>query len=901
MVRHGKFLYGVDGSGPLFRTDLTTGETYTGLDAPTTAPTVQPSPLVIEDCDTAGDWISQPSPTSLANLLLNYSFETGTIVADIVEDMDNWTEEGNTDAKSFTSSGDAMDPQDGNYALLLDEPGNAVTQSVTAAALSALANAPPNLPAKARVYQVAASYHQADTSGQATADVSVSALNGSTVMAAPSIELSSFVHADAPDWSTEQFIFSFGSLSVDPTNLSMRLAAGSDNQPGDDTGFFIDFVYLRPMDHKLTIDDAGENRLLLSVYSKDLAAVTQPAALRYTAGLWIRKDYGAGDLQSFADVANIGIPISFPSAVAQASRPRFRVGFQKDSATDVVFSNPGMYSADGGKLVIDITTISLADRENIRYLYLQILDDLPEAAADGAVCTIGPIQSLGALSVGYAYNWFFSEYRQVGEGSPDVGDFENIDNIQSSGSPLSVQMVAGPDGARFLVTMPPAVNAEATHFLIWRQGGVLSGTDGPIDFGRIIGVVPVDADAAGWTFADRVFVDNVSDAALLTVGRRVVQVGRDQFPDGGTDLAVWANRLWMAHGNQIYGSWLLDPDAESGIYTTLENLETDPYLRTKGVRLGLTGADRDAITRLQPFGTILIAWRSHSVSVVSGYDPTNFAVQNYLSSPGLGCSATRCAGVVLVEALGINEVWYLSPVGLMQFNGDTAIPKSAALDGVLKQDLLNPGAYARCSMVFHDSRVWIFAPETSADQVNAIAYVWDPNYAGTKDAGWARIRAARFTGAVAVTGAGDDGRLYLAGEDGQLYRYEGNIDRHTPSGSAQGIVVLFEGRGMGPDGSVGLGVDGVPRELWTRLYYAGGYMTGTGHAIVHVYVEGDRPAELWHGALYVTSGEKNIRKRTGHKARGMAPEVRIAARVEQPLILRAFGLDEAAGTRAERR
>ena len=83
MARYGKYLYGCDGVGPLFRVNLETGtgagtaSSYAAMVPPPT-PTVSLSNTTIDDGSNPSVWHGYPAPSSPTVTVLNPSFETGT-------------------------------------------------------------------------------------------------------------------------------------------------------------------------------------------------------------------------------------------------------------------------------------------------------------------------------------------------------------------------------------------------------------------------------------------------------------------------------------------------------------------------------------------------------------------------------------------------------------------------------------------------------------------------------------------------------------------------------------------------------------------------------------------------------------------------------------------------------
>lgn len=882
LVRYGKYLYGVDGSGPLFRTDGTSGESVSGLDAPTVAPSPR---LISRPLGTTGiitDWSSNPAPASFSQLLANYSFEDNT------PDLDDWDADGATSHAGNSN----MTPQDGSRALLLDTPGDSVEQAVTPPLLSGSATQ------RARVYRLRTSTHSADDAARAGMVAQVLALDGSGVaMATAQAEYNDGPPSQVDAWNLNRLIAAFGELSVEPSEILVHLESGPSNPPGLDDGYYVDFAALVPLYARLEIiatAEAGTYQARMAVSEDAAGLLPEYAATFATAGLYLRRTYGAG--QDWSKVAGLAVPITLSETVVSlAGRPRFRFGFQQTGSSDITWSRVCSYTDDATAIVADLTTLSPEVRDNVEHFYIQMLDNLPRDPFWSTLFTFGQPRDIGGLSVGRAYNWRVSEYKQVGAGTVDETTFEAIDSVQSSGSPLSVQLVARGDAATVELTLPAATNPDATHFLIWQFGGVFAtGESGVFLYEYIVGVVDVDADSDGegwtWDASERLFTWWGLDSALM--GRSIYQVGRDSMPEGGTALAVHNSRLWMAAGNRVYGSWLLTGSREAGLYTSFTSLPTDPNLPLKGFTADVsTQSDPEGIVSLESFGTVLLIFRQAGIYSLSGFEPANFVVQSYLRAVGIGCVASRASGLIINE-VGGNEMWFLGLAGLMRFDGDTAALRSEALEGVLSQRLLDPVAYSRSALLLHDLRAWLFAPESAEDTTNTCAYVWDSRVRGDGRQGWVMLRPpVAMTGAVSVSDVGRATDLYAAGVDGQLYKLAGSLDKALPGSGGTPVSWSVETRRYG---GVGLGKEAIPEEIWVRVW------SGAGARVpVTVAVTGD--AGTWNGTLSVAPGERNLRQRAAAWARGRSLAVAVSGESSAAVRLRSIALSMAVSTRAARR
>jgi hypothetical protein len=213
----------------------------------------------------------------------------------------------------------------------------------------------------------------------------------------------------------------------------------------------------------------------------------------------------------------------------------------------------------------------------------------------------------------------------------------------------------------------------------------------------------------------------------------------------------------------------------------------------------------DSMQRNSATSSALMAFREHSIHVINGSDATTFAAQQFLRQAGQGLLAPRACALV------DNHPWFLSASGVMEFKGQNATPKSLELEKVLNPSreaggsYITAAAYKLCAMVWHNRRLFLFAP-VAGGSANSVAYVWD-----SRVDGWVKFTSPGFTSACSLAGGGDTNDFYLAGADGQLYRYNGYTDIGYSGGAETGISYVLTSRRHGQSAAEGVAYYGKNR------------------------------------------------------------------------------------------
>ena len=795
LTRHGSRVYGVDGVGPLLSYNGTTGASVTGLSAPTATGAASLTNTLLEPYNLFG-WGSKITPNPV-NLLLNPGFETagakpGTGGSQYAA---SWNDFG-LDADCLNAAGLSIAAvHGGNWALLLNNAGEGVYQDVAAPTVTQVSG----VVTTARVMLFQGWFYQKDTTAKSTAIIQIDALDNSATPQLLGRVVKELNFVTSVDWQSATVVASFTGLSVDPAKYRIRITAGSANALAG--GVIVDDVVCEAADPTITSVTAGGLLVASATTSTNSPELSQSTWA--TGASWIVRQYrsdpaaphdvttGLG-YKDFSLSNSLAAAITLPQAVG---KPRFRFGFQSVNAVTIDWANPCLYSADGTYIYADISTVPLASRQKCQVFYVGLIDDLTPGAVSvtstsvyGAFSTLfslGSLVSGGNLSVGFAdVTYLYTEQDQI----------TATDIIESNGSPLATPLTPTGLNAEAALVLPVPLNVSTTHYAIYRYGGTFS--DG---FASQVAVVPINADATGptwtWKFASRTFTDNTPDSALLFSA--IYQPNRDAFPAGAQSLAVWQGRLWASAANHLYGSWQLADGQESGLYTSLTNNPADPTLSIKGCAFSV--GDTRPITGLQPLGTALIVYKQDSIHLVTGYDPSNFAVHSYLIGSGAGTSPLRG------YAKFGNHGYYLGPSGLDRFDGDIVDPQSVIIEHALSATAANGSVvigaqgWAGIALCAHDRRLLIMAPQPGAT-TNTCIWVLD-----SRQGGYCRwLPPVALTGAVSLSSGADTNDLYFAGVDGQLYAYAGGVDKATPAATSAKITFAVQSRQYGQEsGSIG--------------------------------------------------------------------------------------------------
>lgn len=625
----------------------------------------------------------------------------------------------------------------------------------------------------------------------------------------------------ANDWQRFEVLVDFRQYDKILTGLQVRISTAFHR--GGDSYVLLEDVSLHAINSTVAVasqqDDPNKLAKLIAKQENTTFNALAPVEnyAQYLANEYIKIDLGANF--QFTESESLSIRASFPESI-NASVPPFSLGFRSGSKTE--WTGQCSYDKDQGYLTFQLFPISQAFRKDVRYLYFRVDFDLTDIRTDEWFISFGEVTKQGALTPNSKYSYMYTLWKPytlpsaptatTGNAWSTAPEFPGNNGFETAPTQFSADVTI--TAAVNQVTLRlhtadlrrPVTNCEYKYALIYRKN-VLFGDNIP----RLVAVIDLDSgnaysDGTKWTggtasITDAVtreitYVDQVQDSGLLfdngagTRGYRF-KTGRDQFPVGCSVLASFNNRLFAVKENTIYASWLLDRSNEYGLYTTELVLPEDVEASVKGASFTISSKnDEEVIQAMVPIAgdglmrdtstaNALAIMREHSLYLLTGDDPTNFASQGYLQGQGNGLVAKRGACTVN------GRLMLTTSSGVAEMTGTKLSPIGLALEGLLNmrsQDFtpagysqyINPQAYADIVFHEHDRRLMVLAPTVSetSSQTCTRCYVFD-----TRNNGWVNwTNPSAFTSIVSVEAADDTQELYAGGRDGRLYRFQGFAD-----------------------------------------------------------------------------------------------------------------------------
>ena len=615
---------------------------------------------------------------------------------------------------------------------------------------------------------------------------------------------------------------------------------------------------------------------------------TDVAILR---GLYLAATFNS--TQDLSTIDTVGFDVSIYNAFV--TPPAIEVKFTNSGGTIIWTSPPTTFDTF---INVDITLMPVDLRGAVTNAAIVFLEDVALTnTLNGAAFYIPYFVNPGNLSPDTEYTYWYSFVDANGTVYDDGG-------IESSGSPLSssVTTVNGRRCAQLTITRS-GYPTGTDYLAIWRLGGTIPDGDSRA---HLVAYVPINADASypastNTTYATNrwywdyntsgsvsTFYDNVPDSELS--GEASYQEGRDLPITGATALAVHGDRIVLAKGGYVYLSWLIGDTESNGLYFTYNPDPDDPEVDTKGALLRVVGTgDSNKVVALQPLslnrgdliGSALAVMLSETPpSIITGFtgDITKadaFSVRPFPQEVGGGCLSWRS----VMEAEG--GVWYAAASGIVNATSDNLTRKSLALENALS--LLSAGTtnYSQTAMLLHDARVWAFLPTIGG--TTGTVYVLDNRIPA--DVGWVTLTGSiGFTGGLSLSGGGDTGDLYLAGMDGQIYKYTGTSDKATPAASATAIALSVKPRRHGQSSAQGTGVLGVSRPYQVSFESNVGATTAWTVTLENEY--GQTHAKTWN--VTATGRQEKTTVRGWHDLRGKVHSVRFQASVTAQTTLRNY-------------
>lgn len=821
-VRAGSRAAIVDGTGPLYVSDLTNANTdaYTGLNAPTSQPTVNMTNTVLDPfTDVPPQWIGDVQTPAAANKVINGDFAAGFPTGNAPQTAHNITTYSN-DGVDGPSWGTVPSRGSITGALTDADEGYGPSANLDNDTINSDSTRHPKL------FAVNFAYYQNDHNSKNGFKIIITAYasDNTTVLGTRS---GTFVpqYAGQSTLQTHTFVGDFTDLGAEIYHYNFTIGGlpGANTHSGDSVYSWniVSFPFI-PL---LTTQGAatGSHDVLSTLPSVPTQA-TFPAPIDSlyqgrVNGLHLTRNYGSL-VTTWSSYNVIAIALSNylnllpPAGLDGLPGLAFHLDFSVNG-TDWQSSSSAEVTNDGYASV-DVTNVTIM--ASFQYVRMTFDRNFENPALVIPIFTFGPISGAGNLSISnstvYAgpYYWYETEVDATADPSVVTNGVQTglINVIESDPSPASAPQPATGFDAEGDVTLPAPINASSTYTFIYRAGGVFASTD-PV--ARLVAKVPNNADVAygadvsnpfySWNHTTRVFHDNTPDSFLLTPGAQIgysMDTGRGVPPVGAQCIAVWQNRLWLAQGSQLFGSWLLPAGTNNALYFNRVINPDDPNIAVKGGLYQAGGADNDTIKQLVPFGNLLFAFKSRSIYVMSGSDPTDFTFQIFAQEADIGCLAPAAAKVIG------NRVWFLSINSIQQFEGNTTNSVSQMLERALNPETVNlpaisSTAYAKSSMIYQALRVYLAAPE-SGQTTNNVIYVYDTRGRGIdgSTAGWVTWRPPEaVTKAVALGSANDNGDFYYGSLSGQLYQVTGHGDIAAYGVTAASVPCTINTRGMGDE------------------------------------------------------------------------------------------------------
>lgn len=876
--RLGTFAYIIDGVNALYRTDTTNGNTTLAgaMNAPTTAPTVALTSLVIDPLTSTTGWASDTfsgaisgGGPALRTIAQNYFYQGGVNVVQKALNAvgnDGGNSSGyyiNTDGTRNTGAAQAnsvlfgyganpaIEPANGaeglpsSYAniggsnvtsswMQFDNPGEGFYAVYGTGQYQSPVLSSPNADRTCTQFYVGFYYYQEDTTSTQGLQVSVQAYSdtaATTPIGSPAVQTFIPAYAGQVAGQYKDFVFDLPNLPANPAAIRVFFAGAPTNQATGHGWVYMCMPIFAPIPNGITVSLAPSGGFNLTHAEQTSAYWGKIGSARIT------KDTHSSPL-NWSQYETLLIPLtqsagSLTLQLFQSGGLSAVLDFRDTISGTHYQTNSMTVATDGAYLQVDISTIPVAILSAIEYFAIVFTSDITTTSTTANMFIMDEIATSGnlpisALANGPSYAPVFYVITEVNA----LGDETVVDCLESDWSPASASLSPTITQGIIQVSVPPGspTNLGTTHYRFYRGGGTF--TDGYL---RLVATCPISANIAygsdalatdqsnpyiSWAYSPGKLTDNTPDSVLFTAA--IAEIGRGIPPVGAQAIAPWGGRLWLGVGSTLYASWLIQSGIENGLYFTADNLPNDPDARIKGVTFPVGAADNDPIMALQPMGTNgLLVLKQRSSWLIQGTDPTNFTCQEiYFDRASIGCLAAR--GVCVV---GGTQVWWVASDGIYSYDGTSITFLSLLISTLLNQRSqlggtpISPSAYQNIAMWAWDKGVYVAAP-TGNDTTNSVVYRYDlvtstwSRYTGTELA---------FTSGCALTSQTDSNDGYALGYDGQIYQFQDTYDLATSDGSIIPIDMNIQARGLGQDGT---DLAAFQTTICTRLYVNGiGYDT----------------------------------------------------------------------------
>ena len=539
---------------------------------------------------------------------------------------------------------------------------------------------------------------------------------------------------------------------------------------------------------------------------------------------------------------SVSMRMQLPTIVRDAS-PRLRIGLQQANGF-IEWGGIGVLDEQNGYMTWSLRGFTDNRINAVLQMYIRVDDDVKNMFSGDDFMFVGDIVVNGNLTAGIKYTYRFSRwYPEDGASAPFVpGTGTGSSTVYPKGfeselSGISNEITTTEALSSNSILLNPAgetlTGAGYTHLIIYRQSSAF--TDGKY---RCLGSIRLSDNAINGvdlTLLSAVggitLVDNVAEAKIFDDGPKgsqgdVYEYGQDNFPAGGTSIALHQQRLWVGKKNTLWTSWLFDADNEYTINTTYVPDFTDPKVSIKGASFDVSStADTEYIVNMLSYHgdmmsknnsttAVLLVFRENVVYPVTGFDPASWSIQAFLREPGIGLLAPRG----LANVMG--QPWYLNANGIVQFAGTQVLQKSLQLDRMLSASPtrilsntypITANAYSRSFMAMHDKRLFVFAPDASSPTLNngtQTGYVWDAKYNGWVTLTFYNIND--FTDAISIASENDRNVFYIGSNFGQIYRMNDFYDSTYTFKPISVTSDTFNFSGLNNTGNLNVGIPVTP-------------------------------------------------------------------------------------------
>lgn len=811
-ARFGAYGYLVDGHRDILRFDLATGAaTYTPQIAPTAAPTAALTNTVIDPLTSGGGWAG--------DTFASYTSGT-TLIPNSQTDINAATDGNQTPGSHIGTTWVAQGPTPGietadgtagipaTYAstatkwFILDDPnGGFFTRDGSNNPPLSPVLASPNGDRYCDQFACSINYYTSDQTSKQGIKLVCNAYSdtaGTILIASLPVTFTPTFAGQSPG-QVYNHNFTFPNLDT-PIKSAVLYVVGADtNQNGANVPNFGGFVYV--------------SNVYFAPIDNGITATNTPTGLKVThsepnngywgaiGGITLTRTYGADQDWSKYDkiVLNFAPSGGLTQQQMKDAGLALRLDFRTNGAPTVHnLSNYMTVADDGTYASIDITTVDAAVRGAFRYLGIVFESDLTVTQTTMNLLLINGITLAGNLSSNstsdFAYNWVYTEVNA----SADLTNLINI--VESDPSPASNTLNPTLTKAEASLTVGAAVNVATDYYYFYEFGGVFPDKD-PAQTYRLFAKVQLGADRvdpAGywtWTDATRTLTVNEPDINLLYADTLITGRGlppgpaNTAFPTAAQAVCGWANRLWLAAGSTLFGSWAVTQSASAALYFNPTLDPTDPNSEIKGGQWSVGGADNDTIQALVPIGPNLVILKSKSVYILTGTDGSNFELAGHLQLAGVGLAASRAW--CLVE----NRLWFLALDGVWEYDGGDIIQKrSLDIEPFITNPDIDPALFKKAAMLYAGQRIYLFMPKDGDSTGNDCCHVFD-----TRTGGWTRYLQMNITSACTTSAASDRAEIYLAGLDGMFYQLTGEGDKATSAASATAVPGSLRSRAFGQE------------------------------------------------------------------------------------------------------